>query len=299
MPSVPVGDVLQRLGWVATRQQLLAAGVSRKRLCDALAAGEVVRLQTGVYGPASGAADVAAAVRLNGALSHGSAAQWWRMEMLHPPAGTYVTVSLALKKVAPPGVVPHRADVPTTVRRLVRVTTPLQTVVDCLRTLPAGEGVVIGDSAIRHGLVTRREVLAASQRLRGRGAPAAKHAAAMLGPGESVLESACRVILLEAGLPRPREQLEIATREGVKRVDFAWPEHRVVLEAEGFASHGFRFGLVQDCVRTNGLQLAGWLVLRAAWEHVMGQPGYVVDVVRDALSHDGGPHLPRLRRFAA
>ncbi|TAL20866.1 MAG: DUF559 domain-containing protein, partial [Frankiales bacterium] len=67
------------------------------------------------------------------------------------------------------------------------------------------------------------------------------------------------------------------------RVDFAWPDERLVVEVDGFAFHADRASYRNDRRRTNELVLAGWRVLRFSWEDVVGSPDVVVDQVRRAL----------------
>ena len=102
----------------------------------------------------------------------------------------------------------------------------------------------------------------------------------------SVLESLLRVLLHVHGICPPRSQLVVRTRDGVRvgRVDFAWPELRVVVEADGFAFHADRRAYRDDRRRSNALVLAGWRVLRFTWEDVVQHPERVVASVRTVLA---------------
>lgn len=101
----------------------------------------------------------------------------------------------------------------------------------------------------------------------------------------SVLESLCRVLLVQAGLGPEESQLVIRSARGrvIGRVDFAWPSARLVVEVDGFAFHADRASYRNDRRRTNGLVLAGWRVLRFSWEDVVHHPDEVVAAVRAAL----------------
>jgi very-short-patch-repair endonuclease len=66
-------------------------------------------------------------------------------------------------------------------------------------------------------------------------------------------------------------------------VDFCWPEHRLVVEADGFAFHADRGSYRRDRERQNDLERLGWRVLRFTWEDVQGRPEYVVALVRGCL----------------
>ena len=102
----------------------------------------------------------------------------------------------------------------------------------------------------------------------------------------SVLESLLRVLLHVHGIRPPSSQLVVRTRRGVRigRVDFAWPDLRLVVEADGFAFHADRGAYRADRRRSNALVLAGWRVLRFTWEDVVQHPERVVESVRAALA---------------
>ncbi len=103
----------------------------------------------------------------------------------------------------------------------------------------------------------------------------------------SVLESLCRLLLIQAGLAPEVTQLLVRSRDGgrIGRVDFAWPSARLVVEVDGFAFHADRESYREDRRRSNALQRAGWVVLRFSWEDVVHTPQLVVAAVREVLSH--------------
>jgi very-short-patch-repair endonuclease len=53
-------------------------------------------------------------------------------------------------------------------------------------------------------------------------------------------------------------------------VDFAWPEAKLIVEAEGFEFHSGREAWEKDIGRYNSLLLRGWTVLRLTSEHLRG-----------------------------
>ena len=55
------------------------------------------------------------------------------------------------------------------------------------------------------------------------------------------------------------------------------------MEVDGFAFPADRAAYRKDRRRGNGLQWAGWRVLRFSWEDVVGAPGGVVADVREVL----------------
>jgi len=113
--------------------------------------------------------------------------------------------------------------------------------------------------------------------MRGRGTPGARQVAATAderaaNPFESVLRAIAREV---PGLEvRPQASL---WHGGIflGRPDLVDREHRIVLEADSFSWHGDRAALAHDCRRYDEMVFAGWLVLRFAYEQVMGEPAWV------------------------
>lgn len=86
-----------------------------------------------------------------------------------------------------------------------------------------------------------------------------------------------------AGLPSPVPQFEIRI-EGrfIARVDFAWPDRRVILEYDG-AHHADVLQMRRDRKRLNDLVNAGWVVLHATAGDLR-DPGPLLHALRTALA---------------
>jgi len=54
--------------------------------------------------------------------------------------------------------------------------------------------------------------------------------------------------------------------------DFTWWKWRLVIEVDGFATHGTRRGMKRDRVKDRALRRAGWRVERFTWDEVMLTP---------------------------
>jgi very-short-patch-repair endonuclease len=103
-------------------------------------------------------------------------------------------------------------------------------------------------------------------------------------PPESLLEARLAKVLAASSLPAPVPQHPV--REGsrlVARLDFAWPDHLVALEADGYRHHGSAAAWARDVSRDNRLVARGWRVLHVTWEDVMKRPEQVVRSVAAAL----------------
>jgi hypothetical protein len=291
---------LEQLGGYATRLGLMKQGVSRRALTAAVRDGRVLRVRHGVY--AAGLPDGidhlrVAVVALRGVVSHDSAAALWGLDLAHQP-GQYVTVARNRSRAKHRGITVRRADVgETEVRRGVRVTTVLRTVLDCAAELTLAEAVVVADSALRDRYITLDELRTAAAQVRGKHAPKVRRVAALADDRSgSVLESLLRVLLVEAGLAPDECQWTLRDESGrfVARVDFAYLSARLIIEADGFEFHRARDDYRKDRRRANAYCRGDWSLLRFSWEDVRLDPDYVIDAVRHELAKE-----PRLVRGAA
>jgi very-short-patch-repair endonuclease len=282
---------------LATRAQLAAAGLGRGRLQDALAAGDLVRIGRSVYAqvqlppwPAhllsGGVADPAFLRRAQAcllrlgpaaALRARCAAVAWGLDMLVEPDQLEVQVPRTQSRVDVPGVDARRTSAAVQVVSGLRVVSLDETLRECALSRPTTEAVAIVDSALRRGLTWPRRA--------GRGALA--RAIQLADPRSgSVLESALRVLLAEAGLPAPESQYVVRNgRNFVARVDFCWPACRLIVEADGRRWHDPLDARAFDRRRANDCAKLGWRLLRFTWAEVLHSPAYVIETVRQALAH--------------
>ncbi|MBA8795994.1 very-short-patch-repair endonuclease [Friedmanniella endophytica] len=65
--------------------------------------------------------------------------------------------------------------------------------------------------------------------------------------------------------------------------DVCFDRERVVVEVDGWETHGGREAFEADRVRRNRLELAGYLVLNVTWRQLTEQPGLVLGWIRAAL----------------
>lgn len=284
-----VDELLERQGGMARRRQLRKAGMTRRALRAAVAAGRLRPLTPDLYATTDPRPDDllrGAVLRLGAVISHQSAALLWGIELATTPAQPHVTVGRNRGRAAHEGVEVHRRDVGPDEREYleeVPITSLLRTLLDLARSLPPAEAVAAVDSALRQRLVTLDALAAAARALPpGQGRPKVQRVLELADPRSgSVLESLLRVLLAERGLPAPRSQLYI---RGAGRVDFAWEAQRLVVETDGFAFHSDRASYRSDRRRGNALVRRGWVVLRFSWEDVLHEPDYVVASVREVLA---------------
>jgi len=281
-------DALEARGGVAKWQGLADAGVSRRSLGAAVAANEVVRAGRGVYAlPGTHPVHVAA-VLAGGYVSHTSAASLWGMDLVDVP-GAHVAVSQNRSRIAAIDAIVHRVSLgPTdTVCAPIPVIAPLRTVLDCARTLPVHEALVIVDSALRKGLVDERTLREFGRLVRGPGSRRARRVLlAASGLAESPGESLARyVFMTDRRLPEPSLQHEIG-RDGhlVARVDLAvvqWRGRavRLAIEHDGFAYHSDRGAYRKDRLRRNAIERPGWALRELTYEDVLYNRSRTADLI--------------------
>jgi very-short-patch-repair endonuclease len=277
-------DALRAHGGAARWSQLEGT-VSRRALKRAVADGEVIGERGTYYLPT---ADYVTRVarQLNGAVSHRSAAKHWHLAL--PPGDDRHDIAIGPK--ARPAKVP--ADVRLHYLDLLpsdldgTVLTPLATTAYCLRDLSTREALSVGDSALRSRQVRLDALCARVALLSNRGAARARGRVDLLDArAANAFESCCRALLTEAGITGFEPQVNIRHNGfPIGRVDLAHRHLCIVIECDGFETHGTLEAMTRDCTRHTRLVSAGWRTLRFTWHQVMFQPDWVIAQVRDAIA---------------
>jgi very-short-patch-repair endonuclease len=303
MAAVDPVDALRALGGTARWKQLRGR-VGWRAVKRARAAG-TVEVRGSLYCLAGTEEDRVLAGTLRGVRSHETAAQHWGFAL--PPADGRTHLIVRANAA--------RKDVPDKVKLRYRalpahdidgdVTTPLRTVLDCLRDGSLRVALSVGDSALRSGKVEWRELDSAVQGLRGRGARIARERFAMLDArAENAFESCARAILLGAGITGFEPQ-QVIRHAGawVGRVDLADRRLKIVIECDGFEFHSDRKAFNRDLIRFTMLVAGGWRPLRFTWAQVMFDEDWVLARVRDVVGQTGAVRKessrPRASRTAA
>lgn len=275
-----------RLAGGIVRGTELIAQIGRAEFNRALGEHEIKRQSRGVYVAATPITEQLKASELRGTVSHLTAAWHWNIGITTRPMRWDVTVPSNS----------HRKNVPDDVALWYReisdedrdghYTTPLRTVVDCLRDTPEPHGLAVLEHAVALGAVGIDEVAARVKALRGPGSAKARRVLSWYDARASPpLESALRAILLTAGITCFEPQLII--RDGdrqLAKVDLGDPRTGVPLEADSIRWHGAQVQLAKDAERYDELVARGYRVLRFAFDHVATRDGWIVEVVRRTLT---------------
>jgi hypothetical protein len=198
-----------------------------------------------------------------------SAAELWGIRQ----GARAVVEVISPRRLELPGIEAHRIVLPddeVTLRRGIPVTTPARTLLDLAAVVGERYLHAAFDEAEVRRLASPTSLDALVTRYPGRRGTSAirrvledhrKNGETVL---RSVLERRFLALLDDHGLPRPRMNRVGAEGE----LDARWPEQRLIVECDGFASHGTRKAFEADRARDRALQVAGWRVVRITWRQL-------------------------------
>jgi very-short-patch-repair endonuclease len=187
------------------------------------------------------------------------------------------------------GLLVHRTDLaPGEMQDLdgVRVTTPMRTAYDLARRDDLVEGVVAVDALSRTHEFDPDLLLHFAVHHRGtRGndqiATVLAHADRRSG---SPMETRLRMLVLQAGLPRPEVQWVVQDDQARTAVwlDLAYPEYMIGVEYEG-AGHTEPDAVLRDIARYTGLVDKGWRIYRYTKHDIRYRPTRIIAQLTRAL----------------
>jgi very-short-patch-repair endonuclease len=161
-----------------------------------------------------------------------------------------------------------------------QVTTPERTIVDLAKVTKRGRLERTVDNALAGGVVDF-EVLAAlflaMSRQGKKGMRVSREIIRVRADGgripDTVLEKRLFELLSDAGLPTPVAQFHAPRLEPIDgRVDFAYLDQQIVIEADSRRWHGLFEAFETDRRRDIAAQLAGWIILRFTWSMITKDP---------------------------
>jgi len=163
------------------------------------------------------------------------------------------------------GLVVHRRNgAPLVTRKRRIITAPAWTALEVARTLERPRALATLDAALRSGTCDTADLTTAARLQAGRrGIVEVRNLIPLARPGaESPMESEARLVMIDGGLPEPLLQYEIIDRDGrLWRVDFAWPEFRLVVEYDGFDWHRSPEDLRRDRQKRAALEELAWRII--------------------------------------
>jgi very-short-patch-repair endonuclease len=179
-----------------------------------------------------------------------------------------------------PGIVVHVRRTSAVERDIhlgVPVTSLARTIVDLAHTLEGDEL----ERVVREADFQRRlDVDAVRASLVRRPSQALADLLERRAPTQSRHEDRFLRLCQRFGLPTPLTQQRVCRRT----VDFLWPDARLVVEIDSWDAHGTLTAFQNDRSASNGLQLAGYVVLRFTDGELRREPARVARLVRRALA---------------
>jgi hypothetical protein len=179
----------------------------------------------------------------------------------------------------------------------LRLTKPIRTSSDLLRTLRRPYALSAADSMARAGLVTAEEARRYLKRLKGYpGIVQARELAVLIEPRhESSGETWQNLRLRDAGYPPPEPQYRVYDHKGrlIARLDHAYPLHRVGLEYDGAEFHDHDEDKGDDARQRAYLRdTLGWRLIVNRKDDVLGKDDSFERQVGEYLGLV--PQLPRM-----
>ncbi|WP_285240215.1 hypothetical protein [Pseudarthrobacter sp. MEB009] len=286
LPPLPAAGNLWRTG------QLRAAGLNSRAVRQLVSSGGLVRLRYGCY--------------IRGALWEKQSASLRSVQLIHAHAYGTLTTSTGgfvyshtsaarlhglflwnvddlihlLFRVRPScerlgkdirGHTRPYSDAEVITRATLRVTTLERTTVDCALMLSYRQSLIIMDNALRLGADTSLMQAAADGLAGQRGIRNLRAALANAdASAESAGETLTRELITRLQLPKPEAQVEVRSRAGWHRLDFAWKDKKVALEFDGKVKY-FDYKptaevLFQERRREKALTEDGWFFVRVEWK---------------------------------
>src|SRR3954451_2000498 len=87
----------------------------------------------------------------------------------------------------------------------------------------------------------------------------------------SILERRLLTLVDANGLPKPH----VNRRSDDGELDAIWHEQRLIVECDGFATHGTREAFERDRAKDRALQVAGWQVVRVTWRQLRDDGDFI------------------------
>ena len=171
----------------------------------------------------------------------------------------------------------------------IPTTTPVRTLIDVSGRLEDHRLLAVTQDLIRRNVIAPDRLRARLRALRRSGRSGSGRLEALIDgladgpPLESALESLVWPLILRSGVAQPARQHWVTVTRGRYRLDFAWPELKIGVEAQGYQFHGrtqHLWGKDQD--RFAELAAVGWRVLPVTWDACTRDPERVIVWIRIA-----------------
>ena len=290
------GRIARTQHGVITRKQLAALGISEGSIDHALAQLRLRKLHESIYiwpgNPLSWKQTLMGACLWGGdgtAASHRAAGSLLALDGV-----TLVMEITGPRRLRSNSVLCHRSTLEQ--RDVIEVdsipcTSAAKTLLDLASVLTPDKITIATESALRRQLTdmaTLRDSLTRWTGLKGAGRLRRVLDLLEKGIADSPLERRLLQCLLKAGLPEPTLQY-VVIEDGnfLGRIDLAYPEYRLAIEADGWTWHGTRAAWNHDWARRNRLISYGWTILTMTFDQLVSRPHVVAADTKRTLTRLG------------
>jgi very-short-patch-repair endonuclease len=285
---------------VVTRRQLLTAGLTSDEIDGRIARARLFRLWRGVYAvgrpsltPRGWWSAAVLACGDGAVLSHLSAGSLWGMWSpntgnegeIERPWRIHVTVPAARSHRLQAIRVHRRSGLDAadfSLRDGIRVTSPRLTLIDLATILQPGQLEAAVGAADRLELMNPERLRSGLDRYRNMaGIPALRRVLDRdtFRLTDCELERRFLRLVRRAGMSPPQTQ----QRVNGYRVDFYWPEFRLIVETDGLRYHRTAAQQSRDRARDQAHAAAGFIALRFTHAQVRYDPSHVMSILRAVL----------------
>jgi predicted transcriptional regulator of viral defense system len=287
--DVAVKRLAERQHGVVSLPQLRTVGLGTDAVGKRVAAGRLTRLHRGVYAVGHGRLTLRghwmAAVLAYGptaVLSHRSAAALYGIRPDNRPKTDITLPSPSARRR--PGIDVHRSTTldPKDITTVdgIPCTTLARTLLDLAEVVDRrGVQKAVDQAEVLRIFDLRATDDVLSRAAGRRGAAVLRHVLAEYdGPTltDKELEERFFVLCRDASVPEPEVNVWITLGDaGSYKADFMWRSERLIVETDGWGTHGTRTAFESDRRRDRHLKLAGWDVIRFTWRDVEREPDEV------------------------
>ncbi|MDO4821196.1 MAG: type IV toxin-antitoxin system AbiEi family antitoxin domain-containing protein [Rothia sp. (in: high G+C Gram-positive bacteria)] len=248
---------------ILTTAELMKTGMTSRNIHSALKRQELIKLRRGVYLQPDAeqqlderdwviAHHIAERKALKGSsvLTRESAALMWDTPLTRLPR--YVHLASSQKDKGKYRNVKLHVTAASAIERAqpfddYRVLTPTDTVISCVRSLPAHETLIIANDFLKRGLCSPGLLSEQLHAVRGKGNQKARRIARCLTPQlDSPLENIAYLVLTDSNVEPVNLQMWLTASSGRRyRPDFCWPRVKLILEVDGMVKYNGTYGTAE------------------------------------------------------
>ena len=228
----------------------------------------------------------------NAVLSHRTAGELWKMEGV-PPGSIELTVPLGQTRAAKGVLIHRRSDLAKhdiVKYRHLMITSPTRTLIDLASVLEAEQLELALEDALRRRLINLARLGKRIDQLCNKGRRGCAALRKLIEQRsyqketESGLETRVARALRLGLLPTPARQHKIYSGKSfVARVDFAYPEAKLAIEAHSYKHHEGRRAWLRDMRRDRALRALGWEIIYVTDEDLRLRRDEMIEHIRQLL----------------